>query len=187
MTDRNTEASPLLLGPLSLIGAHVLTAIRPPMPSGKTGSALTSVSSPVGGDDRVLRRELVAVLAVGLPGMMGGDTFTPQNILPRRYGLKVLGIQAPPVTAQVVEFHPIGNRTHENDVGGAMGANIPRFGLSGQARGDDRVAIGERARPFPAPVSGLLSKLRKTLLKIHPLERHMRTIQLQSWGVPCLG
>ena len=98
-------------------------------PTGSARTAVTSASPNVG----VLRRELVASDAMRLAGVLRTHPFSAHEVFPLRHHLKVVGVNARPIAAQVVDLHPLRDRS----------ARLPLIGIA--VRVNPLLSIPERA------------------------------------------
>ena len=109
--------------------------------------ACATLSIPLAPDVGVIRCELMAILTVGSPGVDRGEALPSPLIFCIGYHLKVVGADAGPVAAEVIQHETVWYRTPGRLVGPAMG---PNWRLSVLNR---KLSIAARAKgppPFPA-------------------------------------
>ncbi len=100
---------------------------------------------------RVRLVERVAVSAPTSPLVLGGQSVAPQDVLPRSDSLQVRRIEAPPVSAQVINGQSDRYRPAPNDVSGTMRRALEILAVNEAARLS--VAVAEYAhRPVPTRI-----------------------------------
>lgn len=75
----------------------------------------------------VLGSQRVPALAVGLPGVFGSGSFSPQDVDSHRDGFEVIWSHASADPAQMVDGHALGDGADVDLIGGAMGENLLGF------------------------------------------------------------
>ena len=108
-----------------------------------------AADTPVPVEPGVLSGELVASDAVSLSGVDGGGTDTTENVHLASDGFQVFGVDAGPVTAQVVEMEPGRDRTDQTQPSPSVsGSSVP-------LPADPPVTLGLTSAPHPTPGIGV--------------------------------
>ena len=102
---------------------------------------------PLAPDVGVVRRELMAILTVGSPGVDSGEALPSPLVFRIGYHLEVVGADAGPVATEVIQHKAVWYRTPGRLVSPAMGLSRRLPVLNG------KLSIAARAKgppPFPA-------------------------------------
>jgi hypothetical protein len=141
-TTYHTSVTHLLAATVTLIRLVVSSFAQVDLPKPLT---LTAHSIAAFIDIRISFVERMAPLAVGLFCMQGRDTKTPAIVLIRSHRFKVIGPYAKWITTQVVNLHPLWNRSISVFVRPLMGLSLPLA--------IPKVTVSPSKRSFPKPTS----------------------------------
>lgn len=110
--------------------------------------------------------ELVAIATVCHSSIVRGRTDSPKCVRVRRDRLQVRRVEAPSVSAQMVDLHPIRNGAYGDHVGRSVNSDIPIFHAINNGVRETSVSVFVQvAIPLPAAVP--VAEKGETVPKLH--------------------